>query len=278
MRKDTPTVIFVLLLIISALIFFYPDFSDYWNSLHQTEVITDYEESMKDLDEEDYTEIFDLAQKYNEDLASSNAHGYKNGEPVNKDYVSLLNPNDTNMMGYVTIDKIDVDLPIYHGTADSALAIGAGHLEGSSLPIGGESSHTVITGHRGLATATLFTDLNEVEVGDVFTLSILSKIFTYKVDQILIVEPKEIDNISIIDGEDYCTLVTCTPYGINTDRILVRGTRIPNDEKVPILRVTPEAELIDPMIVVPFVIIPVVMLLLISTFVAPLFARKRVAR
>ena len=268
MKKYRTTVLLVILLIISSLIFLYPNFSDYWNSLHQTRVIADYEESMSNIEEEDYTAIFEEAEKYNEELNRSNKQKFENGEPVDEHYTSLLNLNDNHMMGYITIDKIDVDLPIYHGTAEPILAVGTGHLEGSSLPIGGEGTHTVITGHRGLPTATLFTHLDQVEKGDIFTLSILSETLTYQVDQILIVKPEEVDDIKIVKGEDYCTLITCTPFGINTDRILVRGTRIENIED-DMVRTTSEAVRIDPLIVVPFIAVPVVLLLLLLVFITP---------
>ncbi len=269
MKKRRTTVVLVLVLLISSLIFLYPNISDYWNSMRQTRVIAEYQESTSTMSEDVYEDILASAQAYNEELVSLSKSKYENGEPVDEDYANQLNINDTNVMGYITIDKIDVNLPIYHGTSDSVLSIGTGHLEGSSLPIGGESTHTVITGHRGLATATLFTNLDQIEVGDVFTLTVLSQTLTYQVDQILIVDPEEVDNISIVEGEDYCTLVTCTPFGINTERILVRGTRIENIEADTSIEVTAEAELIEPFIVVPFIAVPILLLLLVLMIILP---------
>lgn len=271
MKKQRTTIILVMLLIISSLVFLYPDISDYWNSMRQTRVISNYEENMDILEENEYEQILALAQEYNEELALLSKNSYENGEPVDEYYQSMLNLNDSNMMGYITIEKIDIDLPIYHGTSESVLSIGTGHLEGSSLPIGGDSTHTVITGHRGLATSMLFTDLDKLELGDTFTLTILSQTLTYEIDQILIVEPEEVDKLSIVDGEDYCTLITCTPFGVNTHRILVRGTRTDNleNDTESIIRVTPEAILIDPMLVVPFIVLPIVIVLLAVLFFTP---------
>lgn len=236
--------------------------------MHQTSAIATYEDSTKELAKEDYTEILSQAKKYNEQLAADAKGKYENGEPVDPEYASLLNVNDSNIMGYISIEKINVKLPIYHGTAESALAVGTGHLEGSSLPIGGESTHTVITGHRGLSTATLFTNLNEVEVDDIFTLNVLSKKLTYQVDQIVIVPPEEVDELAITPGRDYCTMVTCTPFGINTDRILVRGSRIDNFEEVAV-HVEAEAQIIDPMVVSIFIMVVLIIFFMLLVFCNP---------
>ena len=168
-------------------------------------------------------------------------------------------------MGYITIEKLGVELPLYHGTSDSVLNIACGHMEGTSLPIGGESTHSVLSAHRGLPHAKLFTDLDKMEVGDVFTITILDRIMTYQVDQIKVVNPNEIDEVHIIDGEDHCTLLTCTPYGINSHRLLVRGTRIEN--AAPILYVTSNAFKIDSLVATPVVAAPILLVLLIVLMV-----------
>lgn len=226
LKKNRSTVILLLVFFIGLSVLLYPTVSNYYNSFHQSRVIESYTEQVEALSEEEYTAMLDAAQKYNENLALREQH-FEDGEPKDEEYKSLLDVNGDGMMGYIVIDRINVRLPIYHGTADDILGGAAGHLEGSSLPIGGEGTHAVITGHRGLPSSRLFTDLDQLEEGDTFTLYILGETLTYEVDQIRIVEPEETDDLKIEKDKDYCTLVTCTPYGINTHRMLVRGTRIP---------------------------------------------------
>jgi sortase A len=167
-------------------------------------------------------------------------------------------------MGYVEIPEIAVTLPVYHGTDDAVLQVAVGHLEWTSLPVGGEGTHSVVSGHRGLPSAKLFTDLDKLMVGDLFMFRILDEVITYEVDQILIVEPHEIQNLQIMSGKDLCTLVTCTPYGINSHRLLVRGHRVENPEESKIVRVTSDAMQIEPMIIAPIVALPMLLILLIG--------------
>jgi sortase A len=183
------------------------------------------------------------------------------------EYNSILDVNGDGMMGYITIEKIKVQLPIYHGTSDKVLNSAVGHLEGSSLPVGGESTHSVLSAHRGLPSAKLFTNLDKLEEGDIFTIRILDRTITYQVDQVLIVLPHETDSLNIVPGKDFCTLVTCTPYGINTHRMLVRGKRIENIEEDKVINVITEAYQIDPLLVTPAVAAPMLGILLIILLV-----------
>lgn len=177
------------------------------------------------------------------------------------EYYSVLDVAGNGIIGYVDIPKIDVELPVYHGTSDQILNMAVGHLEGSSLPIGGESRHAVLSAHRGLPSAKLFTDLDKMEVGDTFTITVLNQVLTYEVDQILIVEPAQLESLNIVDGEDYCTLLTCTPYGINTHRLLVRGHRIENEQGSIVIQ--REAIKIPAYIAAPAIAIPILFILLL---------------
>ncbi|MCD8015560.1 MAG: class C sortase [Lachnospiraceae bacterium] len=200
----------------------YPTFSDWWNSKTQTHAIATYTETVDDMSEEEYTAMLEAAQAYNEmlyELGSSAA--LTQAEQIDEDYWDILDVSGTGIMGYITIDRINVNLPIYHGTDEGVLQIAAGHLEGSSLPIGGENTHSVISAHRGLPSSLLFTNLDKLEVGDTFTITVLDEVLTYEVDQITIVLPDEIEGLYIEEGKDYCTLMTCTPYGVNSHRLLV---------------------------------------------------------
>ena len=200
----------------------YPTVSDYWNSLHQSRAIASYAGQVAGLDDEVYEALWAEAEAYNETLPDK-ADRFNMSEEELEEYQTYLSVSGTNVIGYIEIDKIGCYLPIYHGTDESVLQVGVGHLEGSSLPVGGPGTHCVISGHRGLPSAKLFTDLDQMEVGDTFVLYVLDETLTYEVDQIRIVEPTEMSELAIVEGEDYCTLVTCTPYGINTHRLLVRG-------------------------------------------------------
>lgn len=239
------SVVLALAFVAGLFLLLYPTVSDLINSSRMYHAINTYEESLDQVGLSEYVSLLEDARAYNERLAQGRTH-YVEGEPQDEEYASLLDIDGTGMMGYVTIDKIDVQLPIYHGTSDAVLGAGVGHLEGSSLPIGGEGAHAVLTGHRGLPSARLFTDLDQLEVGDTFVLNIMNETLTYEVDQARIVDPDELDDIQVVPGEDLCTLVTCTPYGVNTQRLLVRGHRVPNAQE---LNVTPDATQVDPLIV-----------------------------
>ncbi len=256
----TPFLILILLVGLSLLL--YPTVSDYWNSFHQSRAIASYAEDVAKLDTVQYDDLWKAAKKYNEALAKGDINYVLKDEQKEK-YESLLNVSGTGVMGYIEIPSINCSLPIYHGTDEAALQIAVGHLEWTSLPTGGESTHCVLSGHRGLPSAKLFTDLDRLVEGDIFVLRVLDEVLTYEVDQILIVEPEETEDLQIEKGKDYCTLVTCTPYGINTHRLLVRGHRIENLEESGIVRVTADAIQIEPLFVAPIVAIPMLLVLLI---------------
>lgn len=228
-KQKITTILFVLILIIGIGIMSYPFVSDWWNSFHQTRAIQDYTKIVEQMDENEYEEYFKQAEEYNKKLQQMTAP-FQQFDEVRDEYFRTFDATGTGIIGYVTIPCIDVELPIYHGTADDVLNIAVGHLEGSTFPIGGESTHAVLSAHRGLPTSKLFTNLDRVSEGDIFVVTVLNRILTYRVDQILIVDPDKMEALNIIRGEDHCTLVTCTPYGINTHRMLVRGVRIDNIE------------------------------------------------
>lgn len=256
------TLLLFLILLAGLSLLLYPSVSDYWNSLHQTRAIATYAEEVANLNQDQYDEIWAAAESYNASL-TDRVNAYLLSDAQKEEYQQLLNVSGLGVMGYIEIPSIDCSLPIYHGTEESVLQIAVGHLEWSSLPVGGESTHCVLSGHRGLPSAKLFTNLDKLREGDIFLLRILDEVLTYEVDQILIVEPQEVGALQIVEGQDYCTLVTCTPYGINTHRLLVRGHRIDNVEEAKTVRVTADAVQIEPLLVAPIVAIPILLLLLI---------------
>lgn len=214
------------------------------------------------MDKDKYRELWEAARQYNDSLFERGENFFL-PEERRAEYESLLNVSNLGVMGYIEIPKLSVSLPIYHGTSDSVLQVAVGHLDWTSLPVGGESTHCVISGHRGLPSAKLFTDLDRMNVGDTFTLRILDEVLTYEVDRILIVLPEETEPLLIEEGKDYCTLVTCTPYAVNTHRLLVRGRRVENEEEARVVRVTADAMQIEPVIVAPLVAVPMLLVLLI---------------
>lgn len=223
MKKDRVNLILVIVFIIGLSVMLYPAISDYWNSRTQSRAIATYHETVETMSGEECEEMFEAAEEYNRRLLDVTAP-FVNYDEV-KGYEDILDVSGTGIMGYVTIEKIKVELPIYHGVEDSTLQVAAGHLPGSSFPIGGKGTHSVISAHRGLPSARLFTRLDEMKEGDTFTVTVLNRTMTYRVDQILVVEPYEIQELQIDPTEDYVTLMTCTPYGINSHRLLVRGVR-----------------------------------------------------
>ena len=255
------TIILVAIFFVGLSVLLYPTISDFWNEKRQSQAIINYDDLIVDLTPEDYSELFEKADSYNKKIRNMQ-FPFMNHKNIEDEYYSTLDVNGNGMMGYITIEKIKVQLPIYHGTSDTVLNSAVGHVEGSSLPVGGKSTHAVLSAHRGLPSAKLFTNLDKLVNGDIFTIRILDKTFTYQVDQILIVLPHETDNLNIVPSEDYCTLVTCTPYGINTHRMLVRGKRIENIESDKVINVITEAYQIDPLIVTPAVAAPMLGLLL----------------
>lgn len=264
--KKHKTVIFLTLgFLIGICILLYPAFSDFWNSRTQSRAITNYESVLENLEPEDYTAIFERAYAYNKALYETE-FPLKDHKQV-EGYYDTMRVGDNDMIGYVKIDRIGVELPIYHGTSEKVLNKGVGHLEGSSLPVGGENTHSVMSAHRGLPSSKLFTDLDRVEIGDTFQIVVLNQVLTYQVDHIEVIKPTDISALQIIDGGDYCTLFTCTPYGINTHRLLVRGIRIETIKEKPVIYVSNEAFRIEPLIVTPAVAAPMLFVLLIHLLV-----------
>lgn len=262
-KKQIPiTVILVLTFMIGLSLVLYPSISNYLNELNGSKTIGEYAEAVSRLSEEDYRVLWQEAEEYNKALLRRQ-NGYVLDDTLKKQYSQLLNINDNGVMGYIEIPSIEVNLPVYHGVEDNILQVAVGHLEWTSLPVGGESTHCVLSGHRGLPSAKLFTNLDKLDEGDVFLLRVLNEVLTYEVDQILIVEPNDSKDLQIVKGQDYCTLVTCTPYGINSHRLLVRGHRIENDEGADRIRITAEAMQIEPLIVAPIMAIPLLIVLLV---------------
>ena len=259
MKRDKEGILLVLMLFIGVCGLLYPAVSQYWNTKTQTRAVENYQAILDSLKEEDYTAFFQEAEAYNVALTKlkNPLLTYKQLEG----YKDILNVNGNGVMGYLMIQKLGVELPLYHGVSVEVLNIACGHLEGSSFPIGGESTHSILSAHRGLPHAKLFTELDKMELGDTFQITILDRTFTYQVDQIKVVSPDEIDDVQIIKGEDHCTLLTCTPYGINSHRLLVRGTRIEN--VAPALYVTSNAYRIDSLVATPVVAAPILLVLLI---------------
>lgn len=272
MRKKLPVILFVLVFAVGLTLLLYPTVSDYWNAHHQTQAITTYAEEVAALSESEQEKLLNAAREYNQKIYENGTHWTLNDEEL-EEYNSLLNMSTDGIMGYVNIPKIGVTLPIYHGTAETVLQKGAGHLKGSTLPVGGENTHAVLSSHRGLVSARLFTDLDLLQKGDTFTVTVLSETMTYEVDQILTVLPTELDKLAIEEGQDYCTLVTCTPYGVNTHRLLVRGHRVESEGDKVI--VTGDALLLESSVVAPLVAAPILLILLIVVLLA---TRKRKRR
>lgn len=273
MKKHLTTIFLVLVLLLGISLLLYPTVSDYWNSIHQSHAIASYAGHVADIDDEQYVEMWEAARAYNKALQGKD-NRYTMSDDEREIYESLLNVNDTGIMGYIEIPSLKVMLPIYHGTEEDVLQVAVGHLDSSSLPVGGAGTHCVLSGHRGLPSARLFTDLDKLQVGDLFLLGILDETLTYEVDQILIVLPDELEALEIDPEKDYCTLVTCTPYGINTHRLLVRGHRIDNIEEERTVRVTADAVQIEPLLVAPAVAAPVLLLLLLWLLVSTGRGRK----
>ena len=261
-KGNFTTLLLILVLLAGLSLLLYPSVSDYWNSFHQTRAIATYAEEVANLNQDQYDEIWAAAESYNASL-TDRVNAYLLSDAQKEEYQQLLNVSGLGVMGYIEIPSIDCSLPIYHGTEESVLQIAVGHLEWSSLPVGGESTHCVLSGHRGLPSAKLFTNLDQLEVGDTFTITVLDRVLTYEVDQISIVLPTETDNLKVVDGKDYVTLMTCTPYGINSHRLLVRGRRIETPDKLKHIRVTADAIKIEPIITAPIMALPLLLVLLL---------------
>lgn len=266
MQSRKATIVLLISFFIGLSVLLYPAISSFWNSKTQSEAIVDYEAILANYKPEDYSALFEAADLYNREIAKLEYPFMYHGQIPG--YWETLNISGTGMMGYVTIKKINQELPVYHGTGDEVLSIAAGHYQGSSLPVGGETTHSVVSAHRGLPTALLFTHLDRMEIGDTFYFTILDRTITYEVDQIRIVEPDDTSLIEIEEGKDYCTLLTCTPYGINTQRLLIRGHQIDANQKRHIY-IANEAYRVDSLIVMPIVALPIIAVLMVYVMFAP---------
>ena len=264
LKKNGLTLILLLILLIGAGLIAYPSFADWWNSFHQSRAVASYAEAVANMNTEEYERIISKAQAYNRKLSRSGIL-WTLDEDEEKEYKEQLDIATSGIMGYIDIPKIDVMLPIYHGIDESILQVAVGHIPGTSLPVGGNGSHCVVSGHRGLPSARLFTDIDKLVEGDSFTITVLNKTLTYEVDQIRTVLPTDLSDLQIEKGKDYVTLVTCTPYGINTHRLLVRGHRIENADGD--ASVIADALQIEPIYIAPFIAIPILILLIIGMFI-----------
>ena len=267
MKNKLTTILLILALFAGLSLLLYPTVSDYWNSLHASQAVADYAENVRNLEAEKYEQVLQDAKSYNQMLPYEQTT-FALSEEEKEAYDALLDISGTGVMGYIEIPTVNISLPVYHGTEDAVLQIAVGHLEWSSLPVGGESTHCVLSGHRGLPSAKLFTNLDKLVAGDKFIMRVLDEVLTYEVDQILIVEPTDVSTLIIEAGKDLCTLVTCTPYGINSHRLLVRGHRIENQDEAKAIRVTSDAIQIEPLIVAPAVALPMLLVLLVILLVS----------
>ena len=266
-KEQKVNIILCLVILIGIGLLSYPTVSDWWNSFHQTRAVASYAAAVSQMKTEDYDRLFAEADDYNRKLAGTGMKWSMTDEEI-QEYNNVLDISDNGIMGYIDIPRIRQTLPIYHGTDDAVLQVAIGHLAGTSLPVGGDSTHCVVSGHRGLPSARLFTDLDRLTVGDIWTMTVLNRTVTYEVDQIRIVEPEDLSELQIVQGSDYCTLLTCTPYGINTHRLLVRGHRIPNldgDANVTADAMQVDQTLVAMVVAVIILLILVIILLIVSS-------------
>lgn len=275
MRKHASTMILILILVVGLSLMLYPSLSNWWNEAHQSRAIAAYSQEVSKLDENRYDELWQQAWEYNRSLVGRE-NVYLLDDSQKAEYERLLDVSGMGIMGYIEIPSLKVSLPIYHGTEESVLQVAVGHLEWTSLPVGGESTHCVLSGHRGLPSAKLFTDLDRLVVGDRFRLGVLDQVLTYEVDQILIVEPQDTEALLIEEGKDLCTLVTCTPYSINTHRLLVRGHRVETEKDAKNVRVTSDAIQIEPYLVAPVVAAPILLVLLLGLLIPRRRNKRRI--
>lgn len=270
MKKNKTNIILVIVFLIGLSVMLYPSFSNYWNSMVQSKAVAGYNEEVQKMSQVDYDAMFHEAEEYNSALMNIESP-FLNYEMISG-YDDVLNVSGTGIIGYVTIDRIKVELPIYHGTSEGVLQIGVGHLGGSSFPIGGVGTHSVLSAHRGLPSAKLFSNLDEMEEGDTFQITVLNRVLTYQVDQIRIVEPEDVDELRIDPNQDYCTLMTCTPYGINTHRLLVRGVRVDGDVNT---YVPTDAYQVEPNLVAVCSMLGILSVLLVITCCTRFVKRKK---
>ena len=266
MKKNLSTIVLVVIFFVGLSLLLYPSVSNYWNSFHQSHMIASYVEEVANMDQEKYDRLWQGAEDYNRALQDTYFHLTLSDEEYAR-YEKILDVTGTGIMGYIDIPKIKCSLPIYHGIDEAVLQIAIGHIAGTSMPVGGTGTHCVLSGHRGLPSAKLFTEIDKLIVGDEFMIRTLDEVLTYEVDQILIVLPEETDALKIEKDKDLCTLVTCTPYGINTHRLLVRGHRVETVDRSSI-RVTADAIRIEPMVVAPVVAAPILLALLVYVMIS----------
>ena len=260
LKKHLVNLILFAIILVGMGLMAYPTFADWWNSFHQARAIQSYAKAVSNLDREEYDRIIAEAEEYNRRISETGVHWNMKEEEI-REYNRMLSIDDSGIMGYIDIPKINVRLPLYHGIEDRVLEVAIGHIAGTSLPVGGEGSHCVLSGHRGLPSARLFTDLDKIVEGDTWTLTVLDRTYTYECDQIRVVEPTDLSALAIEEGKDYCTLVTCTPYGINTHRLLVRGHRVDNPQGD--VAVVADAMIIDSVYVAPFIAAPIILILVL---------------
>lgn len=258
--KKLSTVFLIATFVAGLSLLLYPTVSNYWNTLHASRAVATYVDAVQNMGEDKRREMLQKAIEYNKSLTSDNQR-LTISSARRQEYESILDVDGNGMIGYIEIPNVNITLPVYHGTNDDVLQIAVGHLDWTSLPVGGTSTHCVLSGHRGLPSAKLFTNLDQVKEGDTFVIRVLDEVLTYEVDQIRIVEPAAVDDLMIENGKDYCTLVTCTPYGVNSHRLLVRGHRVENESES--IRVTSEAIQIEPLIVAPAIAIPTLIIIFV---------------
>lgn len=262
MKKNAVNILLILVFLIGLSLLLYPSVSDYWNSLHQTRAMTLYTDEVAKISREEADRLWKQAEDFNASIRQRSVV-YTLSDEEMEEYHRCLSLDNSGIMGYIEIPSLEISLPIYHGTSESVLKSGIGHLDWTSLPVGGAGTHCVISGHRGLPSAKLFTNLDKLSEGDLFMMRVLDEVLTYEVDQIRIVEPDQIDDLHIVDGMDYCTLVTCTPYGVNSHRMLVRGHRIDNVAQSRKIRITSDAVQVEPILIAPIIAAPILLILLI---------------
>ncbi len=262
MKKHLSTILLALVFLVGLSLVLYPTVSNWWNESRSSKIISNYSDMVAELDDDQYEKMWADAISYNQSRVGA-PNPYLLSPEQKTLYHQVLNLDGNGVMGYIEIPSLSVSLPIYHTVSEEVLQVAAGHVEWSDLPIGGEGTHSVLSGHRGLPSARLFTDLDDLKVGDTFMLRILDGLLTYEVDQILIVDPQNVEDLRQVPGQDLCTLVTCTPYGVNSHRLLVRGHRIENTPEAQIIRVTANAVPVDPLIVAVIVGIPMMMIALV---------------
>ena len=270
--------ILILALTVGICMLLYPTISNYWNSFHQTQLVQEYSQEVSMMDAEEYERLLDEARRYNAQIAEKGID-WRFSDEKRAVYERTLNPTGTGMMGYIRIPKIGVELPIFHGTKGMTMETAVGHMEQSSLPVGGPGSHCMLAGHRGLMSVMIFTHLDELQEGDTFTLRVLNETMTYEVDQIRAVLPNDVSSLIIVPGQDLCTLITCTPYGINTHRLLVRGHRVGTVIDPMSYYVNgafpADAVQIKPLHVAPFIGVPMVIILLLLSEIGRRVSKSR---